>query len=300
MTKLLHHIGFVIAVASTTTLAGCDLYFGGHGGHGSGDRWNYCGSDGYYSCTGDNCEWVGATCPTDGGTGGTPTGGACKANTDCAAGCFCQNGTCEEGGFCTTDMDCGTGYHCDTARSSCEPNPPGPACGSNSDCPVGSVCDATTGSCTMTCVCETDAMAVQNGYGYCDETRTTCMSGTDPVGNCAGTVTCNTVMPTCPEHQVPGITNGCYTGMCRDLATCEALPVCGDIQHEDDCLARPTDCGAIYAGQGCKKADGSACHAGDTGCTCDTYTFMQCHSNTGAAQKTFDNGADATQILNNR
>ena len=293
MTRLLHSIGFVVAIATVSTLAGCDLYFGGSGS--GGDRWTYCGSDGFYSCHGDNCEWVSATCPADGGTG-TPTGGACTVNTDCAAGCFCQDGTCAEGGFCTMDSDCGPGYHCDTARSSCEPNPT-TTCTSNADCANGTVCDTTTGSCTATCTCETDAQAVAGGFDYCDETRFTCMKGSDPVGNCTGTLSCQVTPPLCNEHEVPGIFAGCYTGQCRAIAVCEAAPTCAAIQHEDDCLGRPTDCSTVYTGINCKKTDGSACHAGDTGCLCDSFQFSSCQNHATAA-RVFENGTDATPFVN--
>lgn len=293
MTKL-HSIGFVIAIAATSALAGCDLYFGNNGNGGGGDRWTYCGSDGYYSCHGDNCEWVSATCPADGGSTGVPTGGQCTASTDCAAGCFCQSGTCEEGGFCTTDGDCGPDYHCNTDRSSCEPNPT-TTCGSNADCSSGTVCNS--GTCGATCVCESDAMAVSNGFDYCDETRSTCMKGSDPVGNCAGALTCNTTPPLCAEHQVPGIFAGCYTGQCRSIDTCEAAAACAAISHEDDCLNRPTDCTSVYTGNNCKKSDGSACHAGDVGCTCESFSFARCEDH-AIALKVFDNGTDATNIVN--
>lgn len=268
MNKLLTTIGIVFAAA---TAGGCDLYFDGHGDH--GDRWNYCGSDGYYSCHGDDCEWVGSTCPTDGGGTGAPTGSSCSSNTDCAAGCFCQNGTCEEGGFCTTDTDCGDGYHCDTSRNSCEPNPVS-TCTTDTDCAAGTIC--VSGTCTATCACTTDEQAVAGGYDYCDETRGTCMKGSDPVGDCVGTVTCNTSPPLCDEHSVPGIFAGCYTGACRPIAQCEAAPACSSVSHEDDCLDRNTDCSAVYTGIGCKKSDGSACHAGDAGCTCDSFSFSKC------------------------
>ncbi len=293
MTKL-HSIGFVIAIAATSALAGCDLYFGNQGDSGGGDRWNYCGSDGYYSCHGDNCEWVSSTCPADGGSTGVPTGGECTMNTDCAAGCFCQNGTCEEGGFCTMDSDCGPGYSCDTARNSCEPNPT-TTCTANTDCTAGTDCE--NGTCTPTCICTTDAQAVAAGYDYCDETRTTCEKGSDPLGNCAGTLTCQTTPPLCGEHQVPGIFAGCFTGECRDISTCEANPSCSAITHEDDCLSRSTDCTSVYTGNNCTTSTGAACVAGDVGCTCQSFSFDKCEDH-ALSNKVFDNGKDATNVVN--
>jgi hypothetical protein len=295
MNKLIQTAGFVLALATTSALAGCELYFDGHDDN-HGDRWNYCGSDGYYTCHGEDCTWVGATCPTDGGGTGTPTGGACSANTDCAAGCYCASGTCEEGGFCTTDTDCGDGYHCDTDRSSCEPNT-NPTCGSNADCANGTVCDTTTNTCTATCSCGSDEVAKANGFDYCDEARQTCMKGSDPVGDCAGALTCSTTPPLCDEHMVPGIFAGCYTGACRAIATCEAAPTCAALSHEDDCLDRTADCSAIYTGNNCKKSDGTACHAGDSGCTCESFSFSKCDAHAANA-KVFTNGTDATAQIN--
>ena len=81
------------------------------------------------------------------------------------------------------------------------------------------------------------------------------------------------------------------------IAACEAAPTCTAIGHEDDCLGRPTDCSAVYTGNNCKKTDGSACHAGDTGCTCESFTFASCQSHL-ANTKVFENGTDATQVIN--
>src|SRR5689334_9678152 len=112
-----HSIALLVA-ACTSLLAGCELYFGDGHDHNGGGEWNYCGSDGYYTCEGDYCEWQGSTCPAGTGSGSgtiSPGGGSgfdCQANSDCAAGCYCANGTCEEAGFCTQDSDCGSGYQC--------------------------------------------------------------------------------------------------------------------------------------------------------------------------------------------
>ena len=242
--KLVTTLGFLVAMA---TLAGCELYYGDHGGT-----------------------------PSAGGGGGT--GYQCSTSSNCAAGCYCSSaGVCEEGGFCTTDADCGTGYHCDTSRNSCEPNPSG--CTADSDCSPGAVCN--NGTCGETCTCATDADAVKQGFGYCDEARMTCMKGSDPNGSCAGTVTCTTAAPKCPSGQVPLISMGCYTGACEAIAACDAAPACTAINDETDCLAR-ADCGATYTGVNCHKPDGSACHAGDTNCTCSNFVFNSCTTKAGA------------------
>lgn len=257
MNKLLTSLG----VALTLALSGCTLYFGGHGGH---DRWTYCGADGFYVCEGDNCTWQGASCP--GGDGGT--GYTCTSDRDCAAGCYCaDSGTCEEAGFCTTDADCGPGFVCDVSRSSCEPAPPppppppAPVCG-NGRLETGEACDdgnTTDGDgCSATCTVE-------------------------PQASCVGTLTCNLGAPRCPADQVPLILDGCYTGECKAIAQCDAPPVCEVINTEASCLAR-TDCGAVYTGMNCTKADGSACRAGDAGCTCQSFSFASCKAKASARQ----------------
>lgn len=245
MKKLITSFGFLVVVA--TALAGCDLYFDGHN---------------------DPSGTVGG-----GGGGGGGSGYMCSSNTDCAAGCYCANGTCTEGGFCSTDADCGSGYHCDTNRSSCEPNPPG--CTQDSDCADGQVCDTSISTCVNTCSCSTDAQAVSQGYGYCDETRMTCEKGSDPNGSCAGTVTCNTTAPKCASGEVPTILMGCYTGNCEAISACDTAPPCTAINDEADCLGR-TDCSGVYTGIDCTKPDGSACHSGDANCTCASFEFASC------------------------
>jgi Dickkopf-like protein len=281
-----------LAVVMTSMLGGCELYFGSHDGE---DHWNYCGSDGFYDCTGDQCSWVSQSCPT-GTTGSGSSGYECSSNTDCAAGCYCDTaGTCEEAGFCSTDKDCGQGYHCDTDRASCEPNPPQPTCGSDTDCGAGSVC--TNGTCTATCACATDADATSQGYGYCDETRGTCMTGTDPAGSCGATLTCATPEPTCAAGQTALILNGCWTGECRAINQCSEVPACTSLEHEADCLDRTAGCSAIYSGQNCHTPTGGACHAGDTNCTCSTFSFDRCVSRTAnAAQLTNDSNGNLIDI----
>lgn len=248
MKKLVSTLGFLVAVAA---LAGCELYFDGNGSSG------------------------GSRPPS--GSGGSGYG--CTSDTDCAAGCYCDasSGTCTEGGFCAQDSDCGPGYHCDTMRSSCEPNPAG--CTADADCPSGSVC--TNGTCTSTCACMTDADAVSQGFGYCDETRSTCENGSDPNGSCGGAISClltqGSTPPSCPSGEVPLISNGCYTGACEAIGSCDTAPGCTVINDESDCLGR-TDCAPSYNGINCHKPDGTACHSGDTNCTCGSFVFDHCTS----------------------
>src|SRR5262249_31939928 len=148
-----------------------------------------------------------------------------------------------------------------------------PACAGNDACSSGCYCDMTKtdpnyGQCVETgyCMKDTDCPA---GY-YCDEPRSTCMPGTDPnAPSCAGTIaaTCSVKQPACDLGSVPLIAQGCWTGACEPLAQCDKAPSCAVINDEKDCLARKTDCIAVYNGINCKKPDGSSCHAGDTNCT---------------------------------
>lgn len=267
MTKFVQALGLTLLAAFTLT--GCELYFGEGD---NDDEWTYCAADGYYVCEGDDCNWAGAECPAGGGGGFS-----CENDRDCAAGCFCQNGVCEEAGFCSADTDCPDGFHCDD-RSSCVPD----SCSDSASCPTGQICE--NGTCTSTCECSNDQEAIDNGFGYCDENTSTCQPGTDPSGSCAGTVTCNVVPTTCAAGTVPLIKDGCYTGACKAIAQCDTAPTCAALQHEADCLADNGRCAAVYTGINCQKPDGTACNAGDTNCTCQSFTYNSCAANGGSAK----------------
>jgi len=249
MNKLLSSVGLAIAIATASLLTGCQLYLN--------DRSN-----------GDD--------PHTGSPGpGRPPGFQCNSDTQCAAGCFCADGVCAEAGFCAADKDCGTGFVCDVARASCKPVP---ACATDVDCPAGSACDPQAGSCAVTCKCTSDAEAVQQGAGWCDETRGTCMIGTDPAGACLGDVTCTDKIPLCAEGEVALVKDGCYTGECRAIGVCEGAPVCGSLQHETDCDARggdAGDCSAVFLGHQCH---GSTCGTSTVDCVCDFYTYAACEA----------------------
>lgn len=95
------------------------------------------------------------------------------------------------------------------------------------------------------------------------------------VASCGGTVTCTIAQPGCPTGQVPTIANGCWTGACELIASCDVPPACSEINDQQDCLAR-SDCGATYSGIDCTTPNGAACTAGDTDCTCVSYVFASC------------------------
>jgi hypothetical protein len=268
-------LGLLVAV-TTTVLSGCALYFADD----SDETWTYCGSDGYYQCEDENCQWVSSTCPDQGwgsGSGGQGGGFSCTSSADCAAGCYCANGICEEAGFCTQDSDCGNGYVCNEERSSCEPGG-GTSCDYDYECAQGEYC-SWEHECVATCTCTDDEGAVSQGWGWCDESRNTCLPGQDPAGTCAGdpVTTCTAGMPSCPLGQVPTLIDGCWTGQCRDYAQCDVNPSCSHINNEAQCLGQ-SGCSTTVNGINCKKPDGTACQAGDTGCTCDSYVFASCRA----------------------
>jgi len=100
---------FTIAL---TSLTGCHLYLDGEGDE-----------DSPPACRGDGCSGPGSLGLPDGGFGFS-----CEENADCAAGCYCDEGSCQEAGFCEVASDCANDFTCDD-RSSCVPEPePEPTC----------------------------------------------------------------------------------------------------------------------------------------------------------------------------
>lgn len=277
---MMKHSVALLVSAMTSMLAGCSLYFGGSDNDGS---WNYCGEDGYYECEGNDCFWRGASCPAGSSTDPNPPGGfECTDSSDCAAGCYCANGTCEEAGFCTQDSDCGDGYVCNEDRSSCEPAGT-QTCTTDADCAAGEYCDAATSTCTASCICSSDAQAASQGFDYCDELRQTCMLGGDPAGTCAGdpAATCNIIPPTCAPGDVPLLgADGCWNGECELATECADAAPCSRLNTQNDCSTRSADCRAVSVGHNCTRTDGSACQPGDdaTVCHCDSYTYERCEA----------------------
>lgn len=185
------------------------------------------------------------------GGGTVEPGYPCKLSPECAEGCYCGDGICEEAGFCTTNDHCGPGFRCNTERSSCEPIPPG--CKLDTECnqAAGEVCDVANAKCTT--------------------------------GSCAGAITCNTVAPTCASGSVPLIFNGCYTGYCLAANQCSESPVCEHVNDETNCLGRVADCTAVYVGRNCTNTQtGQACHSGDSGCVCESFQFDRCKTTQAA------------------
>jgi len=148
------------------------------------------------------------------------------------------------------------------------------ACRADRDCAAGCYC-ASGGTCAEAGFCNADADC-QPGF-RCEVDRSSCV----PIdATCAGVVTCAAAPPACAEHEVPLVADGCYTGACRAIAACDAVPGCARLQHEDDCLARTPACAAFYTGVDCTKPDGTACQAGDSGCTCASFVYASCQDKT--------------------
>lgn len=269
MTKLFTPLRASLCIAALAALGGCELYLG-DGGDSGGDRWTYCANDGYYVCNGGDCSWAGATCPNE-------PGYTCASDADCAQGCYCSDGgVCEEAGFCNNDNQCPDGYSCDESRSSCVPE----ACEINEDCDQGEICN--DGTCESTCTCTTDQQAIDAGYGFCNESRGTC----EPApagGSCQGASTCNIAEPVCPEGSVAVVQNGCYTGVCNTIGTCDLTPECEKLQHETDCIARAASCTSVYYGLNCTNPAGQTCVSGSTDCTCTDFAFADCRTRTNNA-----------------
>jgi hypothetical protein len=158
-------------------------------------------------------------------------------------------------------------------------NPPGYKCGTDRECAPGCFCE--NGVCAEAGFCAADKDC---GTGFhCDIPRSSCVPDVAPAGLCAAAVTCNTAAPNCGVGEVPLVKDGCYVGSCKAIATCEAAPKCGAIQHEADCFGRTTDCTAVYSGFGCTKPDGTACRVGDANCTCTSFAFASCVPKAGNA-----------------
>jgi hypothetical protein len=302
-------------LAALVGVSACDLYFPPAQDHYQycdstgcydcvGDSCTPVGGNGY-TCSSSNQCATGCYCdlaPADYSYGTCVETGFCTDSSQCPAGDHCDaRQTCvpdNQPSTCTADAQCAAGSYCDVTTGACVPTT---TCGANGTCPAGTACDSrgtcvpvectsdancgtgcycdtTTGQCIETGYCSTDADCATGSY--CDETRQTCVPGIDPnKGSCAGAVTCTTAAPACGPDSVPLIKDGCYTGECQAIASCDVPPVCTAINTESSCLGR-TDCDALYTGLNCKKPDGTACTASDTNCTCERFVFDKCVAGT--------------------
>ena len=147
----------ITASIAVLALSGCDFYF-----EEEEDFYTYCDSSGCFACDSFGC-W-------DTGDGRGETGWACKYDSNCEVGCFCNEaGLCEEGGTCFISEDeCSDGFYCDD-RDSCVPAEkeecvPG-------SCNPGTICDESVGECIPGC----DATHPCGPGFTCDEAMNQCV-----------------------------------------------------------------------------------------------------------------------------
>lgn len=307
MKKMLLALGLIMA----TTTTGCTLYFGGNdepecppGTYLTYDEYGPVCVEGTppwgYGCTTDYQCAAGCYCDLD--SGSCIEGGWCSSDAECPSGYLCDENrqSCDPdgtSGSCSDDTQCGYGYYCDEGSGACIPStacdPSNPAscgtgflcngagtcepigCTDDSACAAGCYCDP-NGNCAESCYCTTDAEAQASGFGFCDEPRNTCMPGADPDrGSCNAPVTCALGAPTCAAGQVPLIKDGCYTGECVGINTCDVPPPCTALNTEALCLVDQA-CHPEYTGRNCTTPDGAACTSGAMNCTCQSYAFDEC------------------------
>jgi hypothetical protein len=301
-----------LAVVAAVALGGCDLYFGSSGG---GGGYSYCDETGCYECDdwgcwgtgaqpGDNCRTnydcaAGCYCDADGtcqesgfcsrDTDCVPgyecddrstcvpegTGDACEVDADCPRGTRCDSGTCVSAPTCTTDSDCAPGQECD-GRGTCVPTP----CTTDDQCVEGSYCEQETGECVGSGTCTTSEDCDEGML--CDTERNTCVPGEDlpeppDPGSCGGDLLCNEAPPSCPDGSTPGIADGCYTGYCIPVESCDVPPLtCADMTTAAMCLARP-GCDPVYNGINCTGPGGEDCSDPEaTDCSCESFEFATC------------------------
>jgi hypothetical protein len=226
-----------------TSLAGCDIYYGTP----NTERCNVWG-----------CQDEARPQP-----GPTQPGGDCRVDSECAAGCYCDqdSAVCVETGFCEVASDCPGDMMCDdratcrprmdddcTREDGCDPAPVG--CTTNEECGPGFEC-APDGTCLIA-DCNSDADCLEGCFcdgdrGECIETGF-CSSDADCMGipNEDGTFTdaeCDIDRNTCIPSQGP-------TPTCNEWITCEvAAPSCAADSvpaivegcYTGECMLR-TDC----------------------------------------------------------
>lgn len=113
------------------------------------------------SCWNTGCP-EGQVCTAEGACVPVTPPLTCESDADCAAGCYCLNGTCEETSVCTQDSECPAGQTCDETRNTCEPitgtcySEPGPNCPAAPACPSGELAEVGANGCyTGLCLPET-------------------------------------------------------------------------------------------------------------------------------------------------
>ena len=177
-----------------------------------------------------------APSPASTGSGGYE----CTSSTDCAAGCYCANGTCEEGGFCAHRRRLRRGLPLRRDRSSCEPD--GRRLhGADAECPTGQTCDARPAAARRRASCSTATPSAKaQGFGYCDELTQHLHERHGP-GRYLRAATRRDLhhrrrRPARAGERPAIDATAAATASARRLASCADAPVCEHINDETDCL----------------------------------------------------------------
>jgi len=308
-----------IAILGVTALAGCEVYYGDRtDGWSSGETYCdatgcwYCDDYGCYPIDGDG-RWeecrsndeCAAGCYCDDGacieTGFCNSDadcpealicddratcvpddsiGRCGSDADCPRGTRCDRraGVCIGSPTCTSNDDCDPGYACDD-RGTCAPVP----CTADDQCVSGAICDTTTGLCVDTAVCGASTDCADGMK--CDTARRTCVpcgdGGCTPQpGSCYEQPVCDSLPPTCPSGTLPGVIDGCYSGLCIPEALCpDPKPwACADATGEAECLDH--GCEPVFVGIDCTDPAGGTCSGDQPDCTCDRFEYGFCRDQT--------------------
>lgn len=226
-----------IAFASSITLAGCP---------GGGDDTGT--ASGASTTTGTAGSTSGATTsPTTGASEGTTSGASGTGTTTgqtsgpqttgstsegtTAPGTTTTEGTSTEGTSTTTEGSTGAG--------STTGGGGGGACQTDADCKLHDDCCSCYGIpkdqpddpiCKALCDVSKCAQAkIDNAvcrFGQCTTEKV----------KCSGEVACDSLPPDCPEGELPGKTDACWTGGCVPAASCDAVEDCAQCPDNAMCV----------------------------------------------------------------
>lgn len=139
------------------------------------------------------------------------------------------------------------------------------ACSKDSDCGATQHCSQSLGRCewgqgnpgaASECAADSDCPK----SSYCEATTKTCVEGE----GCASEADC-----------ALGFNCDASRGICLPAA----LPTCGEVQAEAECLER-SDCAPLYAGVDCSCGPDCSCKGGEPGCVCAAFEFFRCVAST--------------------
>lgn len=244
-----------------------------------------CPSNDDSGCKADTDCAEGQVC-NDGTCEADTTG--CTADTDCAAGQVCNNGTCEaDTSGCTADTDCADGEVCN--NGTCETA--ATSCTSDADCSDTEICD--NGTCVST-LCTSDAdCAGEQWKTKCDTTTGAC-------------VECFTTAD-CTDADYPYCNNGNgYCVQCQGNSDCSdpMYPACDTTEGWCGCSA-DSDCSfgtcmtdPYYGITFCGCEADSDCSGETPYCNTDTNACVACTDSfqctDAAAPACAENDAGAT------